>query len=326
MPGRPPLRTGAPRIADYPGQPDLHDLGVPELAQIIADEEIPSSEQSRRIRSRGGWSPSTLTGFLPPPLDAPARSAARLPRTCSTASPARGRHATSRSERNLASRSGTVWSRGIRQIIAGGAVVGCRPRHKPEPTASSAKTALAAQNSSARRGCSWYGEPSDGPNEHVVFGGHEGSSTGVDIIRHVTTPATNSATAISDASTGTSHGCLSIRASVSRAGAVGSVGRRSARPRDRDRVRGRAGDPEQVAPRGLRPSEGARAVPARVLLASAGSVREEADHFRPVGFAGRRMIPVGSQERSQLSRGRRLGPKRDPRLSRRRWHRRRRRG
>jgi hypothetical protein len=27
--------------ADYPEQPDLHDLGVPELAQIIADDEIP---------------------------------------------------------------------------------------------------------------------------------------------------------------------------------------------------------------------------------------------------------------------------------------------
>lgn len=104
----------------------------------------------------------------------------------------------------------------IRQMVAGGVVVGRRHVQNPEPIASRAKTALAAHNSSARSGCKRYAEPSDGPNEHVVFGQHEGSSTGVAVIRQVKTPATNSAVAITDVSTGTSHGCLTIENTVRR--------------------------------------------------------------------------------------------------------------
>jgi hypothetical protein len=110
----------------------------------------------------------------------------------------------------------TVRSWAIRQIVAGGVILGRLHRHSPELTASSAKTALAAHNSSARSGCARYGNTVGMAGAQSVFGGHSPPITLIDVIRHVTTPATNSATAISDASTGTSHERLTIGARPSR--------------------------------------------------------------------------------------------------------------
>jgi hypothetical protein len=112
---------------------------------------------------------------------------------------------------------------GSAQTIAGGAVAGRRQCHKPDPTARNAKAALAAHNSSARSGCKRCGARNSGANEQDVWGGQDAPAKEVAIIRHATTPATKSATAISDASTVTSHGRLTIGPTISRTGAVGTV-------------------------------------------------------------------------------------------------------
>jgi hypothetical protein len=123
-------------------------------------------------------------------------------------------------------RSGTVGSWAIRQIVAGGAILGRRHRHNPELTASSAKTALAAHNSSARSGCKRWGRARAKPHPRE-FAGQGGGFGGVENIRHSTTPATNNATAATDAINGMSHGRLVTLPLYARCGAL----RRGAIPR-----------------------------------------------------------------------------------------------